>query len=73
LYVEIIPLVRHKKLLYILACCVLCGGGCDGGFPTAAWRHYEVTGLVTGGNYNSMQGCEPYTLPSCDHQYVQKS
>jgi cathepsin B len=56
--------------LIILACCLLCGEGCNGGYPVAAWNHYKLTGLVTGGNYNTSQGCEPYTLPECDHQYV---
>ncbi len=54
----------------ILACCSLCGKGCNCGIPTLAWEHYKLTGLFTGGNYNTSQGCEPYTIPSCDHQYV---
>jgi hypothetical protein len=53
-----------------LACCSKCGFGCQGGYPQAAWEYYKSDGLVTGGNYNSKQGCEPYTIPSCDHQYV---
>ena len=24
-------------------------------------------GIVTGGQYNSHQGCQPYTIPKCDH------
>jgi cathepsin B len=49
------------------SCCMMCGSGCDGGYPEAAWLYFKVTGLVTGGNYNSSQGCQPYLLPNCDH------
>jgi len=57
----------HISAEDLVACCSECGFGCDGGFPQAAWSYYKETGLVTGGNYNTKQGCEPYTLPSCDH------
>jgi cathepsin B len=50
----------------LMSCCQMCGSGCNGGFPNAAWRYYQNTGLVTGGNYGS-SGCEPYPLPPCDH------
>lgn len=56
-----------------LACCDECGFGCDGGFPQSAWEYYMNPGLVTGGNYNTKQGCEPYTIPACDHQYAFKT
>jgi len=59
--------IVHISAEDLLACCELCGMGCNGGYPTAAWNHYRFTGLVSGGNYNTKQGCEPYTLPSCDH------
>jgi hypothetical protein len=55
---------------FYIACCDSCGFGCDGGFPQAAWAYFKTTGLVTGGNYNTKQGCEPYTIKACDHQYV---
>ncbi|UJR32386.1 hypothetical protein I4U23_019848 [Adineta vaga] len=51
----------------LVSCCLLCGMGCNGGYPVAAWNHYKSSGLVTGGNYKSNEGCEPYTIPSCDH------
>jgi len=57
----------HISAEDLLSCCVLCGQGCNGGYPVAAWNHYKLTGLVTGGNYNSSQGCQPYTIVSCDH------
>ena len=34
-------------------------------------RSYWVTdGLVTGGPYNSHQGCQPYLMKPCDHHVV---
>ncbi|CAF1683036.1 unnamed protein product [Adineta ricciae] len=57
----------HISAEDLVSCCSSCGFGCDGGFPQAAWSYYKSSGLVTGGNYNSKQGCEPYTIPSCDH------
>lgn len=50
----------------LMSCCASCGSGCGGGYPAMAWRFYENTGLVTGGNYQSA-GCEPYPLAPCDH------
>jgi cathepsin B len=57
----------HISAEDLVACCDECGFGCDGGFPQAAWEYYKSRGLVTGGNYKSNQGCEPYTIPACDH------
>jgi len=57
----------HISAEDLLACCSECGFGCDGGFPEAAWAHYKSVGLVTGGNYDTKQGCEPYTIKACDH------
>jgi len=57
----------HISAEDLVDCCSSCGFGCDGGFPQAAWSYYKTKGLVTGGNYNSKQGCEPYTIASCDH------
>ncbi|CAF0963250.1 unnamed protein product [Adineta steineri] len=59
--------IVHISAEDLVSCCKLCGSGCNGGFPTAAWNHYRLTGLVTGGNYNSSEGCEPYTIAACDH------
>jgi len=59
--------MAHISAEDLVSCCDSCGFGCDGGFPQAAWSYYKSTGLVTGGNYNSNEGCEPYTIKSCDH------
>lgn len=62
----------HISAEDLTSCCRTCGNGCDGGFLEAAWSYYERTGLVTGGQYNSKQGCQPYLVPSCDHHVVGK-
>ncbi len=47
-----------------------CGMGCEGGYPGTAWDYFQSTGLVTGGDYNSKQGCYPYQIAACDHHVV---
>lgn len=44
----------------LLSCCWMCGSGCDGGDPSAAWDYWVSTGLLT-------QDCQPYPFPKCDH------
>jgi len=52
----------------LVSCCILvCGMGCDGGFPLMAWLYWNTEGLVTGGPYDSNQGCYPYQVDACDH------
>ena len=68
---------KGKMMVHLSAedlndCCRSCGNGCNGGFPEAAWDYIKEEGLVTGGQYNSMQGCEPYTIKACDHHVVGK-
>ena len=38
----------------------------------AAWDFWKRDGIVTGGQYNSKQGCQPYEIPACDHHVVGK-
>lgn len=45
----------------------MCGFGCYGGYPFMAWIYYEVRGIVSGGPYESHQGCQPYTMKTCSH------
>ena len=52
----------------LLTCCTKCDGGCNGGVPTDAWAWYRDHGLVSGrGVYDSHQGCQPYSIPRCNH------
>eukprot|EP00914_Ancora_sagittata_P004214 GHVO01009263.1.p1 GENE.GHVO01009263.1~~GHVO01009263.1.p1 ORF type:complete len:337 (+),score=29.47 GHVO01009263.1:110-1120(+) len=51
----------------LLSCCSSCGMGCNGGFPPAAWEYFRDTGLVTGGQYGTKQGCRPYSIAPCEH------
>ncbi|XP_051868693.1 cathepsin B [Pristis pectinata] len=52
----------------LLTCCESeCGNGCNGGYPSEAWRYWTQEGLVTGGLYNSHTGCRPYSIPPCEH------
>jgi len=62
----------HLSANDLTACCSSCGFGCDGGDPGSAWDYWVATGLVTGGQYNTNQGCEPYTIQACDHHVVGK-
>lgn len=57
----------HVSAEELLACCESCGMGCNGGFPGAAWEFFVNSGIVTGGQYNSHKGCQPYIIPACDH------
>jgi cathepsin B len=57
----------HISAEDLVSCCSSCGFGCDGGFPDAAWEYFASTGLVTGGNYNSNEGCRPYSIAACEH------
>nr|XP_018914843.1 PREDICTED: cathepsin B-like cysteine proteinase 4 isoform X1 [Bemisia tabaci] len=52
---------------HLLSCCSDCGLGCNGGWPRKAFTFYQKHGVVTGGDYNSKQGCQPYELePTSD-------
>lgn len=58
----------HISAEDLLTCCGFqCGFGCNGGFPSGAWRYFQHTGLVTGGQYASNKGCRPYEIKSCSH------
>jgi len=57
----------HVSAEDLLSCCWLCGMGCNGGYPGSAWSYYRLTGIVSGGVYDSQQGCRPYSIPACEH------
>ncbi|KAM7427914.1 hypothetical protein ABFA07_021030 [Porites harrisoni] len=60
-------LTPHISAEDLLSCCSSCGMGCNGGFPEAAWNYWVKSGIVTGGQYDSHKGCEPYEVEACDH------
>jgi len=62
----------HISAQDLASCCHTCGMGCNGGYPEAAWNWYRGTGIVTGGQYGTNQGCMPYALPHCDHHVTGK-
>ncbi|KAL3278272.1 hypothetical protein HHI36_013607 [Cryptolaemus montrouzieri] len=51
----------------LTACCRICGDGCDGGMPDWAWLYWVEHGIVSGGGYESNEGCQSYAFPSCEH------
>jgi len=57
----------HVSSENLLSCCYSCGFGCNGGFPGAAWAFWTRKGLVSGGQYGSNQGCQPYIIQPCEH------
>ncbi|KAL8619322.1 hypothetical protein ACOMHN_056966 [Nucella lapillus] len=57
----------HLSAEELLSCCQSCGNGCNGGFPSSAWQFFAQSGIVTGGQYNSHTGCQPYRIVACDH------
>ncbi|XP_040069008.1 cathepsin B [Ixodes scapularis] len=59
--------IVHLAADDVLSCCWGCGSGCNGGYPAAAWSYWVEKGIVTGGNYDTDEGCMPYPVPSCDH------
>lgn len=57
----------HFSAEDIISCCIYCGIGCDGGDTYLPWVYWCGNGVVSGGNYNSNQGCKPYEIPPCNH------
>ncbi|VVC26950.1 Cysteine peptidase, cysteine active site,Peptidase C1A, papain C-terminal,Cysteine peptidase [Cinara cedri] len=55
-------LISTEELTF---CCYSCGIGCHGGNPILAWQYFKRRGVVTGGNYNTTDGCQPYKVPPC--------
>ncbi|KAJ8944112.1 hypothetical protein NQ318_013294 [Aromia moschata] len=51
----------------LLSCCTYCGKGCDGGDPAMAWLYWTIDGLVSGGDYNTTNGCKSYSIAPCAH------
>jgi len=51
----------------VLSCCHTCGFGCGGGYPAMAMKFWKSNGVVTGGAYDSSEGCKSYSIPPCQH------
>eukprot|EP00126_Sphaerothecum_destruens_P000044 Sdes_comp10060_c0_seq1m1653 len=51
----------------IMSCCPYCfnqtTGGCEGGENQDAYSWWKETGVVTGGNWQTQLGCQPYPIP----------
>ncbi|EFA09204.2 cathepsin B-like cysteine proteinase 4 [Tribolium castaneum] len=45
----------------LIDCCHYCGNQCKGGYTYYAWNYFMLTGLVSGGDYNTSTGCQPYS------------
>ncbi|KAL1139520.1 hypothetical protein AAG570_006503, partial [Ranatra chinensis] len=56
----------------LLSCCEDCGEGCNGGEDDRAWKFFETHGIVTGGDYHSKIGCQPYQIQPCEHHTTGK-
>lgn len=56
----------------LTTCCSECGSGCEGGFPELAWDYFHRHGLVTGGPYQSNEGCQPYNVDIDETCYAEK-
>nr|XP_018899986.1 PREDICTED: cathepsin B-like cysteine proteinase 4 [Bemisia tabaci] len=52
----------------IMSCCKKCGWGCEGGWPSLALEFYRKHGVVTGGDFESNEGCMPYEVKPCSHR-----
>lgn len=57
----------HYSAEDLVSCCGSCGDGCNGGYPGGAFIYWVHGGIVSGGAYNSSQGCQPYAIAPCEH------
>ncbi|XP_075216569.1 cathepsin B-like isoform X2 [Lycorma delicatula] len=57
----------HLSAEELMDCCSDCGDGCFGGYPEEAWTHFSTYGIVSGGDFNSSEGCQPYSKQPCEH------
>lgn len=52
---------------HVVTCCRLCGRGCKGGWDDSAFFFFRRHGAITGGDYKSNTGCQPYEIEPCTH------
>jgi len=56
----------------LLTCCTSCGFGCNGGYPFAAFKFWQNSGVVTGDLFGDTNFCRPYAFPPCEHHTTGK-
>jgi cathepsin B len=56
----------------LMTCCTACGDGCDGGWPSKSFDYWMSSGIVSGGDYQSQQGCQPYAKSAFDDYITPK-
>ncbi|KAH0622895.1 hypothetical protein JD844_025731 [Phrynosoma platyrhinos] len=55
----------------LLSCCGFeCGVGCNGGYPSGAWKYWTEKGLVSGGLYDSHVGVTSYGVPRSEKEIM---
>lgn len=52
--------LSHQQVTF---CCTDCGNDCNGGYIEDTWVYFKQHGVVTGGDYSSQKGCQPYEIP----------
>nr|QOV03097.1 cathepsin B3 [Mahanarva fimbriolata]UJP31643.1 cathepsin B3 [Dermestes maculatus] len=59
----------HLSAEEVLTCCKTCVDtvGCEGGYDDRAWLYFKTHGIVSGGDYGSKEGCQPYKKQPCEH------
>jgi len=57
----------HLSTEDMVSCCHICGFGCNGGYPQMAWEYFKKSGVCTGGNLGSQDGCKSYSIAECEH------
>ncbi|KAJ8730065.1 hypothetical protein PYW07_017103 [Mythimna separata] len=57
----------HFSAQDVVSCGAIFGDGCHGDLPPMAWLYWVDEGIVSGGIYNSSQGCRPYEVAPCEH------
>ncbi|XP_050434608.1 cathepsin B-like cysteine proteinase 3 isoform X2 [Adelges cooleyi] len=55
---------------HILTCAI--SDGCKGGEPDNAWNFLKNNGAVTGDDYRSNEGCQPYEIAPCSSNGYRK-
>merc|ERR1712190_166772 len=57
----------HLSAEDVTSCCHLGDMGCSGGIPSTVYTYYQLSGVVTGGNYGDKSMCYSYQLAPCAH------